>query len=459
MTHLRTLTAFPWLAGSVALVASFTFVACAGTDTGNPIGDGNPSGDEVEIINQLEGDCEQVVTELDWEEDWNDAFSGADVASHWPESLTTTLRWHDTSALAGGPEPGLGGLELTIQPHQVAYSVAPPPSDNGNDGPVTEGPVDTLEPGCARALHVEATIGVKSSDGALDELWLVPFVTRMNEDTTHAHFRVPVADLVGDFEAEVALPEGQELDAPLALEVEMWLSPLGLTGVLRLAAEIVDETGARIDTAPIELGRFPDDQPCGLGSYLVEPGQTFHGFSYDDVLERLTAASGSEWALEHQDGTTRLSWSLPSAPPTRCVGAEQSGAEFLTTLSVESDDGSVDGSFIVNVYATANGDGTYSALQMAGGSYEQDIADAQDLGERYALTDPAPLDGFTGGMTDFIVDVTGEPWGVFRYAGLTQDPCNAGPGQGGCEGMLQTVLFGAHLGEPASGYELEPATE
>jgi len=456
MTKLRALSAFPLAGVTTCLTASFVALGCMGTETGNPIGDSGP-GDEQVIEGVPVGEqCELAVTELDWDEDWGPGFSAADVAAHFPDELTTTLRFHETTSLSYGPESGFGEIEVSIEPRERAYVVGPEPQA-GNDGPVSEGPVGDYGSECARTLHVESKVTLKSSGGALDDTFLVTLATRVFADTTHTHFRVPVDALHGDLHAELDLPEGQSLASPLDLEVEMWLSPAGLTAALRIASDVVDENDAPVASSPIALGRFPADQPCGLGAHFLEGDQTLHSFSHAEVVERLMAASGEEWTYEHQDGTTELSWSLPDAPVSGCVGAEQTGVEFLTPLVIESADGSVDGTFMVNVYATGNADGTFSALQIAGGAYEQDIADAQDLGERYGITDPAPLDGYVGGMTDFLVDVTREPWGIFRYAGLTQDDCS--DASQSCEGMLQTVLFGAHFGDPRNGYELVPVDE
>ena len=132
---------------------------------------------------------------------------------------------------------------------------------------------------------------LESSGGALDDTFLVTFQTRVFEDTVHAHFRVPLEELDGDLEAELDLPEGQSLASPLALEVDMWLSPAGLTGALRIAPDVVDDSDVPVETAPLALGRFPAEQPCGLGSHLLAPGDTLHGFSPDDVLARLADAS------------------------------------------------------------------------------------------------------------------------------------------------------------------------
>lgn len=455
MKQLRHFSTRSALGVSTWILTSLAVGACAGTETGNPVDGGHAGGDVIEGV-PVGGECELAATELDWEEDWGPGFSGADVAAHLPEALSTTLRWVDSSSLAYGPESGLGEVELSIEPRHRAYVVGP--ESSGGDEPATEGPIGDLGAECARTLHVESEVRLTSSGGALDDTFLVTLQTRVFVDTVHAHFRVPIEELQGDLEAEVDLPEGQSLASPLALEVEMWLSPAGLTGALRIAPEVVDESDVLVETAPLALGRFPAEQPCGLGSHLLEPGEALHGFSPDDVLQRLTGASDGSWVYEHQEGSTQISWQLPSDPPTRCVGVEQTGVEFLAPLTVTSDDGSVDGTFTVNVHAQGDAEGGYSALQMAGGAFEQDVDAAHDLGERYGLTDPAPLDGYDGGMTDFIVDVTGAPWGVFRYAGLTQDPCTS-DGSQSCQGLVPTVLFGAHLGEPKNGYELEPAPE
>lgn len=445
MTHPRAFSSS--LSWGVCVAAPFLLSACAATDTGNPI-DGNAGGDDVIEGVPIGGECELATRELEWDEDWGPGFSAADVAAHLPEQLTTSLRFFVTSTLSYGPESGFGELELAFAPRERAYVVAPK-SSGDDDGPMTDGPPAAYGPECARMLNLESEVTLRSSGGALDDTFLVLLQTRAFADTVHTHFRVSLDALRGSLEADLELPPGQTL-VSLELEVELWLAPPGVTGALRIAPSVEDEDGVPVDTSPIALGQFPAEQRCGLGAYFLEGEQTLRGFSPAEVVSRLLAASGAEWTYEHQSGTTNISWSLPGAPVSGCVDAEQTGIEFLTPLVIESSDGSVDGTFMVNVYAMGDGEGNFNELQMAGGSYEQYISQAVDLGERYGITEPASLDGYEHAMTDFVVNVTDEPWGIFRYAGLNPRDC-APPYM--CREFVPTVLFGARLGEPKNGYE------
>jgi hypothetical protein len=206
------------------------------------------------------------------------------------------------------------------------------------------------------------------------------------------------------------------------------------------------------EALPLEIAQFPADRPCGDDAFLLEGQDTLFGSSPADLHESFDQVREITWQLEHEPGTIDVTCEV-DLPETLCIG--NSGAwEYLTTVTLTSSDGSLDGSFPVNVHAMGGSDGTFSELGMAGGRYAQDLTGAAGIGEEYALTDPAPLDGYAGAMTDFILYVSDAPWGVFRYRGLTQDDCSV-PAEG-CEGFIQPTLFGMHFGEPKFGYELEP---
>lgn len=444
------------LSAVVSCDAAFLLLACAGTDTGNPIGDNRGLGDEVEVVQTLDGkDCDEAVVEVAWDETPLLGISAADVASSLSESVSEALRWEQVEGFSSLPESGRGEITVTITPLEKVYSVTPTRSSD-DDGPVSEGPVTPIDdgpvdsllgPSCGSKLRIEALIQLETSGGELAEEFITTVDASMKE-TIRAHFRVPLTVLNGTLGEMAGDPD---TTGPDALEVEVLRTPLGMIGQLRLADTATKSADAVTDL----LATFPANPPCGdyFTGFLLQGEQSLHGISPSKVSAALAKVSNAEWVMEHEDGTLRLACDVAFGPAL-CVGAESQVSTFPSTVSLRSDDGSLSGSFSVNVHVESDGkDLVY--IGVAGGAFVQDIRDAMGLGERYAITDPAPLDSYIGAMTDFIVEVSGEPWGVFRYAGLTQADCSAVPAGQGCPGLLHHTLFGIHLGEPNKGYELE----
>lgn len=425
----------------------FAVTACGetgpgtGTDTGNPYEPGG-GGDEGPQIELVDDDCSEATpTErsVEWDEPVLGILTGELLFENLPESSQETLRWIDEAG--GQPLGSETELSVVLRPLGTATLIAPKETQSDeprDDGPVDDGPmmVEPIATTCTARLRIDVEFEISTADGTLDET----FVTQMDSDhpdLANTRFRIPLAELDG------SLGEVPGFDL---LEVHLTYSRVGMLGRLSLL------NSSDAEALPLEIATFPANQPCGDEAFLLEGSDTLFGFSPANLHGSFDQVREVTWQLEHEPGTIDVACEV-DLPETLCVGS--SGArEYLTTVTLTSSDGSLDGSFQVNVHALGGSDGTFSELGMAGGRYAQDLTSAAGIGEEYALTDPAPLDGYMGAMTDFIVYVSDEPWGVFRYQGLTQDDCSVP--EEGCEGLVPTTLFGMHFGEPKLGYELEP---
>jgi hypothetical protein len=446
------LTALPL---SAVLLVSVVSPACTGTETGNPV-DGSGLGDEViELPGEGPDECEEVATEIGWDDSMQLGLSAEQVATALASGTTENILWRDVAGLSL-PEASEGTITVKVSPRLPVLAVTPVPKA-GNDGPVAEGPVDepttdgpvtggvaaedlpsVTGPTCGSKLRIAAFVEIESSEGQLDER----FVTTIDAQTPEAariHVQVPKDALRG------SLRGAGDFDA---LEIELLLTPVGIKGSL----SVVDE--AESANASV-LGTLAANTECpGTESgFLLEGNDSLNGLSPNGLHDLFAKAGAAEWTLEHEEGMLAVT-SRVALDDSLCVSANIGLVEFLTTVHLEATDGSLNGSFPVNVHVQTDSVAGTLAAQMAGGKYLQELnGEEEGLGEEYGITDPAPLDGYVGAMTDFVVDVTAQPWGIFRYAGLTPDPCTTP--EDGCQGMIPTTLFGMHLGEPKGGYALE----
>lgn len=440
----RFLQQTPWW-GALILMPSCTGVEPGGdrgTDTGNPIGPLN--GDE-RVVELFDPECDEAdvtIQSVAWDEPVLGTLTAKLLFSTLPRSTIASVRWNEgVAGQSGGEETE---LSVTIRPLGTATLIAPRQKMNG-DEPANDGPVQPEFSGvsCAGRLLLDVEMKISTADGALDETFITQ-ITSQHSDLAFAHLRLPIEKLTGSLKA---LDVGEDIDS---LDLVLTYSKVGMQGELILENSLAKATDLE-PPSPRMLASFPIERPCGEVGFLLRGEDTLFGFSPADLHASFEAMRETTWQLEHEEGTIDVTCDV-ELPETLCVG--QAGTqEFLTTVTLSSSDGSLKGSFQVNIHALGGDDG-FAELGMHGGKVIQELGETDhSLGSEYALVDPAPLDGFSGAATDFIVYVSEEPWGVFRYEGLTTNDCSNATQT--CSGVIPTTLFGMHFGEPKFGYELD----
>lgn len=447
----------------IAIGLVFILSACAGTDTGNPLHDGD-GGPRLEGATGLAPNCEETERELAFSEMTPLGFSAEELVDTIGGEHTTTLSWLPPQSISYGPEMGESALSLTVEAlGSAAYVMRSPAQGNESDG--TEEIADV----CEDSVVVDATLGLRTEGGAFDETVQVRLDGR-SVDAATTSFTLPVGELNGSFMLSFESQPGFDLESPPALNVSILLSELGVSGsfwsFLQFKSTDAESTDALAEAAGQEIAHFPAVGYCGPDSVRVNGDQVVRGLSMTSVIEALTEPG--PFSLSYDDGTpdTEITLELSPFEDTLCVqvvsdfGAPR-GLEFPATAAIVTADGQVDGSFEVNVFAESDEDHQLALAQASGGRFEWDATLALGLAEQFGIKAPISLDGYSGAAVDFLSKV--QPDGVggsFRFYGLEQADCAAEPlpdepaelpagegmGSPGCVGTLQTQLWGAHWG-------------
>jgi hypothetical protein len=306
-------------------------LACSDvTDTGNP---------ERDIGGETDGgECEDTRTPIEVDAVSPLGFSAADVIALAQGTHTETLAWLDNEASqSSGSEPT--ELEVRIEFEEGARYVDSEPKPSG-DGTLDEGGPDIgYESTCNDRLELDATLTLKTADGALDET--VPVVVwAETARLAHADVSLDADNLTGSLQVSVEGPRGYELDGPPKLGIGVRVADVGFAGSVGVSATFRGDGGVAFGGGGA-IAEWPENNPCDFG-FPVPVEQS------DNVQEALESFNGrGPLTLEYEPEATpsELSYALSASSETVCeeLDAESAGElTFAANLELESADGTIE---------------------------------------------------------------------------------------------------------------------
>jgi hypothetical protein len=392
-------------------------LACEGTETGNPIEDGNEAGGfscEVASSEKLELDA---ASEL--------GFSANDVLAFAGGTHQETLQWQTLRFGSYGPESGQGLLTLGIAPRGaklVRYR---------NRGDIE------IEGGCGAQLEIDADVTLKTSGGALDEQTTATLVAPRAGVAT---MRITFDPAKLDGTLTVAPPSGPGFDRGewvTRVELGTQFTRYGLSGSLSPTFEVhtEDSVGMSAGSGPMATFGLP---ACdyGVPVPLETPGVVAmqarleqHGSArFGDASATVAFTAESEVACE-----VVIDAFGPQAEPSYALTGK---------LLVKTSDGAIDGRWPVRVSAKPNSVGELvSAVSV---ELLASAPDALSLAERYGFA-RIDVSGYDSSSMTLNLSLGGEGWsGQVVVWGFTNAVCpSPQPGdQGtpGCPGAERTEL-------------------
>ena len=242
------------LGSTLCTLACSLSLACSNvTDTGNPHRDnGSEAGGD---------DCERTPSPIELDEVSSLGFSAADLIALAEGPHTETLAWLENEIASSSGE-GSTEVEVRLEFSESARFVdrSPKPSEeNGQEG----GPDIGYESSCSDRLELDATLTLKTADGALDET--VPVVVWAETDRlVHANFSLDADELTGSLEVTVEPPPGFEADGPPQLGFDINIAEVGFMGSIGVSGTYSGNGGVAAGGGG-PIAKWPENNPCDFG--------------------------------------------------------------------------------------------------------------------------------------------------------------------------------------------------
>lgn len=429
--------------------------ACGGGQTGDLSGKNDGNGQETGH-NASQG-CDEHRTELTSFDEETSAGSARELLSYAERRFDAPITWKEPAEgqfWNAAPESGEGALHIEVTRGAKAYQLTYTASQSENGEEVAAVGVICPPP----QLGVEAHVTVTTDGGALAE----SFDTLLRATTPGvATLSVPLKldQLTGDLAVSSSNPNAKLVQ----LGLDAVLAPAGTTGSISGLEQVTYGSGpdATASARQALLAVWPASAACegkspqgdGLGLSLSDEAL---GFSGTDTLASVTppAAVDVTWL----DGAhAELSVGIASSGDG-CFWVRQSpipsdagpAAQYPVTVTLESDDGRLDGSYSGTVLASGSGDGRSVVASLTLSLPAADVAQS-------GFTQVTVPSGAESVLLQFESQrAGGSATGSVRLIALSSPPCStqpqmSGPGGGagvpGCAGQTRTDLEAASWAE------------
>jgi hypothetical protein len=418
--------------------AIFGGSGCSVTDTGNPA---TPGG------GPLGGPwCDEVESEIDFDEQTSLGFSAADVAPLVSGRHTETLAWLDGANAASGE--GTTEIEVDVVLDETARYVKRNPGDE-SDGLVGDGPAGSSN--CNDRVALGATLTLTTADGKLDE---VVETTIYADSATLASttFTLPADELMGDLEVTPSVPSGFEVDGPPELQFDIQFAAVGWIGHVGALVKYKDHVSAS-GGAPAyggsAIAQWPAENPCPLAF----PVPTDQSEDLQALLDAFNGRGPLNVTYEPDGEPAALDYELGSDAEYVCQSLPDGSLDFVGQLELSSDDGLIDGRFPLDVSVEPDDSGAVThvyALMMEYGDDPAALLESFGIGQSVDFTG---YDQWQVRLEAQLADDTLSGALSVRGVGVADctmappDDGSSGMGAPGCSGANYTDLWVASFGE------------
>lgn len=409
---------------SKKLLTCLGLVACAATETGNPIE--GPNNNDSLTEGRL---CDEEYLDID--DPLNEIPDGLDFSPQQALDLIVGNHREDLSWLSADfpYEPGSGQSSIEFQisaagaPQWVKRTApdAPPPNSSGIE-------IGYIEPSCPNWLQYPVTVQIRTDDGALNET-VETVVQITTAEFASTGFSLDVAELMGTFESNQPAPDRFILTAGPRLDFQLRFSPAGLTGELSVSSESESNDGTAITFSKTpNLAEFPADQYCGPSAVPLPVAHELRDVSATATLERLNAGFPAD--LEGPMGGT-LSAHFESATEHICLevppdGGDSTVIRFEGLVNLESTEGSIKGSIPVRLSQRFNDQGLRTFAEASLGI--EALSDTAGRTQSFAIVRDLDFSGYDGGDLRFQVEATSDQSsGHIEAYGLDVADCVTNP--------------------------------
>lgn len=390
------------------------------TDTGNPHKDnGGETGG---------GDCESTPTPVELDETSSLGFSAADVIALAGGTHTETLAWLENESVeSSGGDPT--EVEVRIEFSESARFVDREPKQGGDDSLGEGGPDIAYESNCHDRLELEATLTLRTADGALDETVPVT-VWAETERLAHATFSLDADELAGSLEVSVEALPGFEPDGPPKLGFDVRIADVGFAGSVGVQATFQSDDGVAAGSVG-SIARWPEDNPCQAGFPVAAAQSSSVQQALDAFNDRGPLALEYEPAAE----ASELSYALSVTTGTVCEELDAAGAGelmFEGNLELTSADGTIDATLPVQV-TTGLEEGELYFVQA---SMSESSEEPNQLLETLGIQASVDFSGYEYGQVFFSASVNaGQLEGSLSARGADEADCVSNPPEPDPNGM------------------------
>lgn len=431
------------LGSTLCTLACSLSLGCSNvTDTGNPHRDngGEAGGD----------DCARAPSPIELDEVSSLGFSAADLVALAGGTHTETLAWLENE-LAHSSGEGSTEVEVRLEFAESARFVdrSPKPSeDNGQEGDPDIG----YEYSCNDRLELDATLTLKTADGALDES--VPVVVwAESERVVHTNFSLDTDEIAGSLEVTVEPPPGFEADGPPQLQFDVKIADVGFVGSIAVMGTYTGNGGVAAGGGG-PIAKWPKDNPCDIGFAVA----TEDSDSVQQALDAFNGRGPLTLQYEPEAPASELSYSLSANSDTVCEeldGGSAGELAFDGTLELTSADGTIEANLPVEVTTGLDGGELYfvsvSMVESSESSQEPD-----QMLETLGIHQTVDFSGYDYGQVWLSAQVYGGTLeGSLSARGAEVPDCLTNPpepdpngmGAPGCEGTDFTDLWVASFSE------------
>jgi len=407
--------------------------------------------------------CAESVRELTPGEETSFGFSAESVRDPVLGEHSASLTWQETSDTYG-PEHESSQLSIALTPKGGLEFVDR--RLEAREGWAIPSDVTDESFGCLDVIRWHADAEVSTSGGALNELADALFEVGPS-GTALGWVGLPLSAIAGSFTAELALPDNVKPPRDTVLLLKFGVTEAAIAGELRLEAgelESLDGLTRSLRTGPGPIAHFPSGSGCGPEYGDSDGPQLVRRTALADALARLNAASPTPVASDQGGPGTLLELHYVNSDDSACRQAPlESALLFPAQLELGADDGSVQGTFAVDVVAQPK----HGPLTASAGALSEDPTTLQQLPAAFGILQPVPLAGYRASSVEFESGLAdGQGWGSLRAYGLGANTCTgadagtdaaaADAGASGaettdaaaCLGSESSLLWGLRWGTP-----------
>ena len=419
--------------------AIFGGSGCSVTDTGNPAtpGDG-----------QLGGAwCDEVESEIDFDEETSLGFSAADVAPLVSGRHTETLAWLDGANATSGE--GTTEIEVDVVLDETARYVKRSFRDDQSDGLLGDGAAGGID--CNDRLALGATLTLTTADGKLDEVveTTIHADSAMLASTT---FSLPADELMGDLQVTPSVPSGFEVDGPPQVQFDITFADAGWAGQVNALVKYKDDVSAS-GGAPAYgssgIAQWPAENPCAP----AVPVPSDQSEALQALLDAFNGRGPLTVTYEPDGEPAALDYELGSDAEYVCEGLLDGSLDFVGQLHLSSDDGLIEGRFPLDVSMEPDDSGAVTHVYALMMEYGDDPA---ALLEGFGIGQSIDFTGYDQGLVRLEAQLADDTLsGVLSVRGVVVADCpmtlpddgSSGMGAPGCSGANYTDLWVASFGE------------
>ncbi len=354
------------------------------------------------------------------------------------------LAWNaaGTSGVVITPKSGDSSISIKIEPifgsaEWVERKVVEAEKNDGEDQPAIG--IDPAQLVCDSFLRMDASVTVKSDNGAFDDIFVTSFST-VDGHVALASISLPSDELDGSFAVDVGALENGSASARL----ELSLGYGSLSGRVEVGIESHNSEVAMAGNIPV--GLFPKDNPCEYGTLIGLDSQLA-----DAVDAALQAHTEFDFSWQGEE-----SFELDVVPTLTALclatgyGEEPGSVSGAMNLSLSSSGNEINGTWPLSVGIDLDASGDVARVNVLRNSY---VVDSTPSGQFEAVTgiqgitsDAEELSYSFGYSIDVVEDspVSGE----LTILELTLPDCakagyepevvespDGGSGSAGCEGI------------------------